>query len=214
MSLIERVTERYLAASRPAVVLDFDETLAHASHGGLAEQIRSAEKSVEVRRRFHNKFQRETTAKSLKEVEANLERLLDSDIPVISFADGITLTVIPRPGLERFLNTLQSFATLYILSAGSPRYLAAAIPALGIEGYFKDVISTQGGSVPRILPRQWVLVDDLGVGTGNTQFKLKMLGDTDPERLVQIKTFQGETNDNALAGIVGVIQDRLMRWQG
>lgn len=212
MCLIQRVTDRYIASSRPLVFLDFDETLAHAAMGDRQKQITDADRSLQMRQKFHTKLNTENTKRMVEEAKADLEHALDSDLPVISFPNGGVYTLHPRPGLKRFLNTLKSFADLYILSAGAPSYLDRAVPALGIEGYFKGVISTKGGGgVPRTLPKAWVLVDDLAVGTMGISAKQRVLGDSDTDRYLQIKPYTGGT-DNALSGIVGTIQDRLLLW--
>lgn len=196
------------ASSKPAVFLDFDETLAHSVYGNLDQQIAAAQKKVEMMQRLHDRLSSPKTQRLLDEADEALERLTSSKVPIVSFSDGETLVVYPRPGLTRFLTTLKSFATLYILSFGSPEYLARAVPALDIGGFFKGVFSMKGGQSPPNLSDPWVLVDDLGPGTSGTKSKLRALGDLDPNRVVQIKPYTGG-NDNALMGIVSEIRDRL-----
>lgn len=200
-ALQERMAARL--ASRPVVFLDFDDTLAHSQNGG-AEELRA---TFERATRLYERKPNPITKRMVDKAQADLDRL--PEIPEIEFSDGTVMTVHPRPGLHQFLGALQSMATLYVLSHGTPAYLEKAISALGIEGHFKGIISTKGGAgLPRNLPDRWVLVDDMSPGSSGIKIKLTMLGDTDPLRHVQIKPYQGGA-DSALSGVVSEVRDRL-----
>lgn len=117
----------------------------HSIHGDVSEQLIAAERKVQIAQKFYAKVPNAKTQRMVEDAETVLAQLQTTSLPGISFSDGTVMTLHPRPGLQRSLSTLKSMATLYILSHGSPAYLAKAVPALGIERYFKGVISTKGG---------------------------------------------------------------------
>lgn len=212
MDMVERVTNRYVASTRPVVFLDFDETLVHVTPGDRDFQLQEAEKELHIRLQIHRKINTPSTQQMVDEAMVNFQHKAHTDLPEITLSGGYAYTVHPRPGLNQFLEVLSSFADLYLLSAGSPPYLEEAVPAVGIDGYFQEIFSVRGEKdIPLRQTNSWVLVDDLPIGSDIISAKQRMLQDYDPNRIVSIPPYEGGV-DTVLPRIVGDIQDRLLWW--
>jgi hypothetical protein len=120
------------------------------------------------------------------------------------------LIVTPRPGLAKFIQTVNLMGEVWVLSAGSPDYVPEALTAVDLHRRIKGWMSSQMWNPIKtqvIQGRPWVLVDDRSARSALTRVKLHQCGGNGDHsgHLVQVKPFSGDMKDRVLEGLPGLI---------
>lgn len=131
-----------------------------------------------------------------------------SDESFEPWSDG--LIVAPRPGLKKFMRSVNQMGEVWILSAGSPEYIPEALQEVGLFGMMKGWMSSQQPNPIKskiIRGRRWVLVDDRPARSSLTMVKLNQCGGAGDhsKHLVQVEPFHGNLSDRVLDSLPGLI---------
>ena len=142
--------------NRPIVFSDMDETLVHSF------DIDWLHDSID-----HKKFARDVVPdKNVKKIHAKKRDMY----------------IFPRPGAEKFIENINKFADLIILSHNTKEYCETVIKTFGWSKYIQNCYST-GDLEPNSLyqkykleDKNWLLIDNLDIHSVEVTSKLRILG--------------------------------------
>ena len=115
---------------------------------------------------------------------------------------GRTWKFSKRPHVDEFIASLKKLGRVYLATASGRGYAQKVISALGLDGCFDEIFTSE--SYPRGLPlyMNWVLVDDneeIAVMKARTMGTNAMASEDDlKERIVLVKPYRGGDDDNEL----------------
>jgi len=101
------------------------------------------------------------------------------------------INVFPRPHVEEYLQELNKFATVVLLTHSERGWAMKSLGALKLLKYFKAVYSTRDlepnelGNKYKLKKRQWVLVDNMKRDTVEMINKMRILGLAHPNCTIE-----------------------------
>jgi hypothetical protein len=115
-----------------------------------------------------------------------------------------------RPGADEFLQSIQSFAEVYILTSGKTQFQTQVVQSHGfpVEKVIGKDAYGEIESIPLELRQNSILVDDLGPNTIGVRQKIDVIG-IGPERHVQVHPYLGPKSREA-----GNLSDALTQIKG
>ncbi len=144
---------------------------------------------------------------NMNEEELRREVERDCNVPFSIFErGGFRHLVSMRPGAAAFVEAVKTMTPdVYCLTMGTSSGQKDPMEAMGIHGWFKDVI---GRDRYDVVPRfeKGVLVDDLPVGHPNTERKMEASG-VSAERVIKVSPFNGIDDDDELDDALKRIRD-------